>query len=98
MAETKGISDGVSVLLWAIDEAQRRCQYNGNSFYPRVGGLQGLTQLLTMNDKEVRMLHRGIGNKTCEVIKIIRRLVMEAVAQDAEQKLRAKGQWKESSG
>jgi len=95
MSETKGISDGVALMLWAVDEALERCQYKGDSFYPRVGGLQGLSQLLTMNDRELRMTHRGIGQKTCEVIKTMKRLIMEAVAQNAEVKLKAMGQWKE---
>ncbi|MDD2696624.1 MAG: hypothetical protein PHE52_00495 [Candidatus Pacebacteria bacterium] len=94
MSETKGISNGVDLLMSAVPEALRRCQYDSGSFYPRVGGIQGLTVLLTENDKDLRMTHRGIGQKTCEVIKTIRRLILEAVAQDAEQKLRAMGRWK----
>jgi len=95
MSEAKGISNGVALMLWAVEEALKRCQYHGNSFYPRVGGLQGLSQLLTMNDKELRMTHRGIGQKTCEVIKAIKRLIMEAVAQNTEEGLKTMGQWKE---
>jgi len=94
MSETKGISNGVKLILWAVDEALKRCQYNGNSFYPKVGGPQGLSQLLTMNEREVKV-QRGIGQKTCEVIKTIKRLIMEAVAQDTEEKLKAMGKWKE---
>ena len=95
MSETKGIANGVDLLMSVVPEALERCQYNGNSFYPRVGGVQGLIQLLTMNEKELRMTHRGIGQKTCEVIKKIKFLIMEAVAENAEEKLKAMGQWKE---
>lgn len=94
MSETRGISNGVDLLMSVVPEALNRCQYKGNSFYPRVGGVQGLIVLLTESDRDLRMTHRGIGQKTCEAIKTIRRLILEAVAQDAEQKLRAMGRWK----
>lgn len=96
MSETKGISNGLIVLSSAVVEALERCQCDGNSFYPRVGGLQGLSQLLTMNEKEVKA-QRGIGQKTCELIKTIKRLILEAVAQNAEEKLKAMGKWEEPS-
>jgi len=84
----KGITDGVVLLGHVTGKALRLCQYNDGSFYRRVGGLQGLTHLLTMNDKEVRMTHPGIGIKTCEVIKTVKRLVLEAVAENARERLK----------
>ena len=92
----KGISNGMAILVSVVTEALDRCQFDGNSFYSRVGGIQGLSQLLTMNEKEVKV-QRGIGKKTYEVIKMIKRLILEAIAESAEEHLKAMGQWKEPS-
>ena len=93
MSETKGISDGLAVLNSAMVETLNRRQYDGNSFYSRVGGIQGLAQLIVTEDKEIRKVRHGIGPKTCEVVKEIKQVIMEAVAKDAEQKLKDLGQW-----
>ncbi len=94
MSEVKGIPNGEAILGSALQEALERCKYDGNSIYSRIGGVQGLSQLVKLDDREIKKARHGIGPKTCEVIKMTKKVIMEAVAKDAEQTLKAKGKWK----
>ena len=77
----EGLAHGAGAVLLAsaVEEACSRCGYRGHTFYQKVKGIEGLAELITMNEKDMRK-QRGIGPKSQEVIQEIKRVILEYVA------------------
>lgn len=95
MGKITGISDGATILSAALEQALLKLNSDDVSILSRLKGIQGLTKLVVMDDKQVKASNHGrIGPKTLEVLREVRKAIMEAVADSAKEELKRKGQWK----
>ena len=95
MGKIEGISNGDLILSAALAEALDKLNSNDCSVFSRIGGVQGLSRIVVMDDREIKRSHRNIGPKTIAIIHEVRRAIMEEVAESAKQELKKKGNWKE---
>ncbi len=95
MGKITGISEGDSILSAALAGALEKLDSKDGSVFSKVGGVQGLSRLVVMDDREIKKSCRRIGPKTIAIIHEVRRAIMEEVAESAKQELKKKGNWKE---